>query len=84
MIKAISKKTWTELQKLKGRKLKSRLDWLNHIGCSEAFEESGRLYYRFAIKLGRTFNEIREVSTMLGETGVQIELKRGIIEEKGK
>jgi len=78
-MKAIKASTWTELQKLRDGKLESKLSWLNHTGYSEAFEEAGRLYYRFAVKLGRTFNEVKEVSTMRGETGVQIELKRAIL-----
>jgi hypothetical protein len=76
-MKSITQKTWIELQNLRDKKLISKLDWLNHIGYSEAFEESGRLYYRFAIKLGRSFNEIKEVSTMRNETGIQIEIKNG-------
>ncbi len=74
-MKSITQKTWTELQNLRNEKLMSRLNWLNHIGSSEAFEESGRLYYRLTIKLGRSVNEIKEVSTIRGKTGIQIELK---------
>lgn len=77
VIKPIKQTTWTQLKSLRDDKLQNKLSWLNHTGHSEAFEEGGRLYYRFKVTVNRSINEIKEVSTMLGETGVQIELKRG-------
>ena len=57
-IKPITQKTYADLMKLADKKLDSKLDWLNHVGCAYAIENVGRLQYIFNVKIGRNISEL--------------------------
>lgn len=69
-IKPINSKTVARIDAAKDNKLKSLLEWLNHTDHAEAFEDSGRLYYRVHVTIGRNITEIKELSTKRDATGV--------------
>lgn len=71
-IKPIKQKTFNDLLKLSDDKLNRRIEWLNHTGHCEAFEDSGRLYYRVKVTIGRNMAEIKEFSIMLAADGKKV------------
>lgn len=74
-IKPITDQTVTRINKARDGKLASLLKWLNHTDHAEAFEESGRLYYRVHVKIGRNITSIKELSTKRDESGVVVDWK---------